>query len=49
LKDASFGSSEEIASLLLDKATMGKIKKVKGYLRSIRKKRGAAREVEATD
>jgi hypothetical protein len=35
------GSSKDIASLLSEKATMGKIKKVKDYLKSNRKESGA--------
>jgi hypothetical protein len=40
LEAASPGSGKAIACLLAEKATEGKIKKVKEYLRSVRKKSG---------
>jgi hypothetical protein len=38
------GSGKEITSILLEKATVGKIKKVKDYLKSKRKTSGTARK-----
>jgi hypothetical protein len=44
LEAASPGSGKEIASLLSEKATTGKIMKVKEYLKSISKKSGVLRK-----
>jgi hypothetical protein len=49
LEAAIPGSAKEIASILTDKATMGKIKKVKEYLRSKRKMCGAARKAHTVN
>jgi hypothetical protein len=47
LEAASPGSSKEIARLLEEKSSRGKIQKVKDYLRSKSKKNGAARKESA--